>query len=119
MYDQGGLPRENVFYNDHLNQQQNENETQGEHQQEANITDAASELFGESSLSGRTTETHFHSTDTQGNQVRQTLQQILFEDRCNTLCLSLQSFRKHHRNLKKWVSIILCAALFLRITSVN
>ena len=76
-YDQEDLPRENAFYNDNLNQQQNENEAQGAHRQEANVTDAASEQFGESLLSGRTTETHFHSTDTQGNQVRQTLQQIL------------------------------------------
>ena len=76
-YDQGDLPRGNAFYDDHLNQQQNENETQGEHRQEANVTDAASEQFGESSLSGRTTEIHFHSTDTQGNQVGQTSQQIL------------------------------------------
>ncbi|XP_073232040.1 uncharacterized protein [Porites lutea] len=68
-YDQGDFPRENASDNDHLNQQQNENETQGERRQEANATDAASEQFGESSLSGRTTETHFYSTDTQGIEV--------------------------------------------------
>ena len=73
--DQGDLPRENASYNDPLNQQQNKNvsETQGEYRQEANSTEVTSKQCEESSSSGRTSETQFHSTDTQGNRVRQTL----------------------------------------------
>ena len=66
--DRGDLPRENASCSHPLNQQQNQNvsETQGEHRQEANAIDAASELFEDSSSSGRTS-----STDLQGNRVRQ------------------------------------------------
>ena len=62
--------------NDPVNQQQKENvsKTQGEHrQEEANATEAVSEQFEQSSSSGWTSETHVHSTDMQGNRVRQTL----------------------------------------------
>ena len=63
--------------NDPVNQQQNENasKTQGKHRQEANATEAVSEQFEQCSSSGWTSETHFHSTDMQGNRVRQTLTQ--------------------------------------------
>lgn len=68
MNDQRDLPRENASFSDSKKQQQNENDTPGEHLQEANAIDAASEQFGESLSS----ETHLYSTDTQGNPVRQT-----------------------------------------------